>query len=42
MKMRQVLSAKLTGHEPSSHTKEVLERLQLDPSHRIYKLLPRR
>jgi transposase len=42
MVMSLVQSAKLNGHEPWAYLKDVLERLQSHPNHRIDELLPHR
>ncbi len=42
MVMSLVQSAKLHGHNPWAYLKDVLERLQAHPNHRIDELLPHR
>ncbi|MCO4245768.1 transposase, partial [Acidovorax facilis] len=42
MVMSLVQSAKLHGHDPWGYLKDVLERLQAHPNHRIDELLPHR
>ena len=42
MVMSLVQSAKLHGHDPWGYVKDVLERLQAHPNHRIDELLPHR
>lgn len=42
MVMSLVQSAKLHGHDPWGYLKDVLERLQAHPNHRIEELLPHR
>jgi len=40
--MSTVQSAKLHGHDPWAYMKDVLQRLQMHPNHRIDELLPHR
>jgi hypothetical protein len=42
MVMSLAQSAKLNGHDPWAYLKDVLERLQTHPNHRIDELLPHR